>query len=191
MPHRQITTMRSNQPRRTDRQPAALRLLVVGSSRGTLSFQIAPRFHKLTQIRVICYKNQLSLAVIFCRYLVHSYKMNPSSKPVISKFTIQNVKVVISDIMLWVHLSIWNYVIYWWKREKFILAMYSVSYKISYKIVIMTCNIIIVRLGNPWVGIQNANRFLRGRSCRATNCRFLRRSDIILITSPFVLRPCS
>ena len=29
--------MQSNQPRRTDRQPAALRLLVVGSSRGTLT----------------------------------------------------------------------------------------------------------------------------------------------------------
>ena len=73
MPHRQITTMRSNQPRRTDRQPAALILLVVGSSRGTFSFQIALRYHKFTQIRVICYKNQLSLAVIFCRYLQRSW----------------------------------------------------------------------------------------------------------------------
>ena len=34
--------MRSNQLREADRQTAALRLLFVGSSRGTLSFQIAP-----------------------------------------------------------------------------------------------------------------------------------------------------
>ena len=52
--------------------------------------------------------------------------------------------------------------------------MYSVSYKISYKIVRMTCIIIRVRLGTPVVGSQNANCFLRGRSGGATICLSLR-----------------
>ena len=92
-----------------------------------------------------------------------------------------------SAIMLWVHLSIWNYRIYWWKREKFISAVYSVSYKISYKIVRMTRIIIRERLGIPAVGSQNANNFLGGRSGGATICLSLRRSAFmqLLLLSPW------
>ena len=90
----------------------------------------------------------------------------------------------ISAIMLWVHLSIWNYSVYWGGREKFILAMYSIGYKISCKIVRMTCIIIRDRLDTPAVGFQNANSFLRGRSGEAASGRVtiglsLRRSDFI------------
>ena len=70
----------------------------------------------------------------------HNFKLSP--------------EVYMPAIMLWVHLSNWNYMIYWWKREKFILAMYSVSYKVSYKIVRMTCIIIRVRLGTPWLDLR-------------------------------------
>jgi hypothetical protein len=69
--------------------------------------------------------------------------------------------------------------------------MYSVGYKISYKIVRMTRIIIRERLGTPAVGFRDANSFLGGRSGSVTICLSLRRSDIILITSPFALRPCS
>ena len=64
--------------------------------------------------------------------------------------------------------------------------MYSVGYKISYKIVRMTCIIIRVRLGTPVVGSQNANCFLRGRSGGATICLSLRRSAFmqLLLLSP-------
>ena len=57
--------------------------------------------------------------------------------------------------------------------------MYSIGYKISYKIVRMTRIIIRERQGTPAVGIQNANSFLRGRSGSVTNCPSLRRSDFI------------
>ena len=71
------------------------------------------------------------------------------------------------------------------------MAIYSIGYEISYKIVRMACNIIRERSGTPAAGSQDAICFLRGRSGRATICLSLRRSDFILITSPFALRPCS
>jgi hypothetical protein len=46
--------------------------------------------------------------------------------------------------------------------------MYSVGYKISYKIVRMTRIVIRERLGTPAVGSQNANSFLGDRSGGAT-----------------------
>ena len=64
--------------------------------------------------------------------------------------------------------------------------MYSIGYKISYKIVRMTRIIIRERLGTPAVGSQNANCFLRGRSGGATICLSLRRSAFmqLLLLSP-------
>ncbi len=85
-----------------------------------------------------------------------------------------SVIVGLTAIMLWVHLSTWNYLVYWGGRENFILAMYSVGYKISCKIVRMTCIIIRDRLGTPAIGFQNANCFLRGRSGGATICLSLK-----------------
>ena len=54
--------------------------------------------------------------------------------------------------------------------------MYSVGYKINYKIVRMTRIIIRDRLATPVIGSQNANFFLRGRSGGATIWLSLRRS---------------
>ena len=89
--------------------------------------------------------------------------------------------------MLWALLSAWNYEVYWEKHEKFISEMYSISYKISYKIVRMTRIIIRERLGTPMVWSQDANCFLRGRSGGATICLSLRRSAFmqLLLLSPW------
>jgi len=64
--------------------------------------------------------------------------------------------------------------------------MYSIGYKISYKIVRMTRIIIRERLGTPAVGSQNANSFLGDRSGGATICLSLRRSAFmqLLLLSP-------
>ena len=98
-----------------------------------------------------------------------------------------NVKIHFTAIMLWVFLSAWNYEVYWEKHEKFISAMYSICYKVSYKIVRMTRIIIRERLGTPAVGSQNANSFLGGRSDGATICLSLRRSAFmqLLLLSPW------
>ena len=69
--------------------------------------------------------------------------------------------------------------------------MYSVGYKISCKIVRMICNIIRDRPGTPAVGLQGNRSSLKGHPGRVNFFLSLRRSDIILITSPFALRPCS
>ena len=64
--------------------------------------------------------------------------------------------------------------------------MYSVGYRLSYKIVRMTRIIIRERLYTPAVGYQNANSFLGGRSNGATICFPLRRSAFmqLLLLSP-------
>ena len=99
----------------------------------------------------------------------------------------RNAKFHVSAIMLWVLLSAWNYEVYWEKHEKFISAMYSIGYRISYKVVRMTRIIIRERMDTPAVGSQNANSFLGGRSDGATICLSLRRSAFmqLLLLSPW------
>ncbi len=67
--------------------------------------------------------------------------------------------------------------------------MYSVGYRISYKIVKKAGNIITAFLGTSAVGLQDGKSFLKGHISSATFFLSLRRSDIIIITSPFALRP--
>ncbi len=86
-------------------------------------------------------------------------------------------------------LSTWNYLNYWWKPCKFISIILSVDYKISYKIVKFDHNIIPDCLGTPTVGLQGTSSLLKDHPNRIAFFLFLRRSDIILITSPFALRP--
>ncbi len=67
--------------------------------------------------------------------------------------------------------------------------MYSVGYQISYKIVKNACNIIRYSLGTPGVGLQDGKSLLKGHLSTVALLLSLRRSDIIIITSPFALRP--
>ena len=98
-------------------------------------------------------------------------------------------KLWMSAIMLRALLSNWNYYIYWWKPCKFISIIYSVAYEACYKIVIGERNITRDCLGTPMVGLQIASSFLKGHLNSANFFLSLKRSDSILITSPFALRP--
>ena len=120
-------------------------------------------------------------------YLQQSWNYQAPKNFKISKIAAWKVWFHVSAIMLWVFLSAWNYEVYWEKHEKFISAMYSICYKVSYKIVRMTRIIIRERLGTPAVGSQNANSFLGGRSDGATICLSLRRSAFmqLLLLSPW------
>ncbi len=99
-------------------------------------------------------------------------------------------KLLIYWVMLRALLSICNYSFYWGRFRKFISFMDSVGYQISYKIVKNTCNIIRFPLGTPGVGLQDGKSFLKGHSNRGAFFLSPRRSDFIIITSPFALRPC-
>ena len=98
-------------------------------------------------------------------------------------------QVVIYWVMLRVHLSDWNYSFYLGRFRKFISLMDSVGYRISYKIVKNTCNIIRYSLGTPGVGLQDGKSLLKGHSITVAFFLSPRRSDIMIITSPFALRP--
>ncbi len=91
--------------------------------------------------------------------------------------------------LLCAHLSSWNYYNFLRRPCKFISVILSVNYKISYKIVKFTYNIIPDRLGTPMVGLQGSSNFLKGHPDRDDFFLSLKRSDSILITSPFALRP--
>jgi hypothetical protein len=67
--------------------------------------------------------------------------------------------------------------------------MDSVDYRISYKIVKNAGNIIRYSLGTPGVGLQDGKSLLKGHSLTVAFFLSPRRSDIMIITSPFALRP--
>jgi hypothetical protein len=66
--------------------------------------------------------------------------------------------------------------------------MNSAGYRISYKIVKNTGNIIRYSLGTPGVGLQDGKSLLKGHSITVAFFLSPRRSDIMIITSPFALR---
>ena len=98
-------------------------------------------------------------------------------------------QVVINWVMLWVHLSNWNYLVYRGRLGKLISFIYTNGYKISYKIVKNTGNIILYSLGTPGVGHQECKRFLKGHLTTVAFLLSPRRSYFMIITSPFALRP--
>ena len=80
----------------------------------------------------------------------------------------------------------WGYLLRPWKP---VFELITDGYKDTQHNSKKTFNIIKACLGTTAIGLQDGKSFLKGHISRATFFLSLRRSDIIIITSPFALRP--